>query len=274
MTDYHNGVITHLVPHIPECEINWALGSNTTNKASRGDGIPAELFQILKDDAVKILHSICQQIWKIQQRPQDWKKSGFIPIPKKGNTKECSNYCAIALISHTSKVMLKILQARLQQYVNHEVPDVQAGFRKVRGIRDQIANIHWIIEKARQFQKNIYFSFMNYAKAFDYMDHNKQWKILKEMGIPDHLTCLMRNLYASQEATVRTGHGTTNGFQIGKEVRQVYILSSCLFNLYAEYIVRKPDWMKYKLKSRLLGKISITSDTQMTPALWQKVKRN
>ena len=134
--------------------------------------------------------------------------------------------------------MLKILQARLQQYVNHEVPDVQAGFRKVRGIRDQIANIHWIIEKARQFQKNIYFSFMNYAKAFDYMDHNKQWKILKEMGIPDHLTCLMRNLYASQEATVRTGHGTTNGFQIGKGVHQDCTLSPCLFNLYAEDITR------------------------------------
>ena len=134
--------------------------------------------------------------------------------------------------------MLKILQARLQQYVNHEVPDVQAGFRKVRGIRDQIANIHWIIEKARQFQKNIYFSFMNYAKAFDYMDHNKQWKILKEMGIPDHLTCLMRNLYASQEATVRTGHGTTDWFQIGKGVCQGCVLSPCLFNLHAEYIMR------------------------------------
>ena len=134
--------------------------------------------------------------------------------------------------------MLKILQARLQQYVNHEVPDVQAGFRKGRGTRDQIANIHWIIEKAREFQKNIYFSFMNYAKAFDYMDHNKQWKILKEMGIPDHLTCLMRNLYASQEATVRTGHGTTNGFQIGKGVRQDCTLSPCLFNLYAEDITR------------------------------------
>ena len=134
--------------------------------------------------------------------------------------------------------MLKILQARLQQYVNHEVPDVQAGFRKVRGIRDQIANTHWIIEKARQFQKNIYFSFMNYAKAFDYMDHNKQWKILKEMGIPDHLTSLLRNLYAGQEATVRTGHGTTNGFQIGKGVHQDCTLSPCLFNLYAEDITR------------------------------------
>ena len=127
--------------------------SITTNKASGGDGIPVELFQILKDDAVKLLHSICQQIWKTQQWPQDWKRPVFISIPKKGNAKECSNYRTIALISHASKVMLKILQARLQQYVNHELPDVQAGFRKGRGTRDQTANICWIIEKAREFQK-------------------------------------------------------------------------------------------------------------------------
>ena len=129
----------------------WPLGSITTNKASGGDEVPVELFQILKDDAVKVLHSICQQIWKTQQWPQDWKWSLFIPIPKKGNPKECSNYHTIALISHASKIMLKILQARLQQYVNHELPDIQAGFKKGRGTRDQIANIHWIIEKAREF---------------------------------------------------------------------------------------------------------------------------
>ena len=134
------------------------------NKASEGDRIPVELFQILKDVAVKVLHSICQQIWKTQQWPQDWKTSVFIPIPKKGNAKECSNYCTIALISHTSKVMLKILQARLQQYMNPELPDVQAGFLKGRGTRHQIANIHWITEKAREFQKNIYFCFIDYAK--------------------------------------------------------------------------------------------------------------
>ena len=144
------------------------------------------------------------------------------------------NYRTIALISHTSKVMLKILQARLQQYVNHELPDLQAGFRKVRGTRDQIANIRSIMEKAREFQKNIYFCFIDYAKAFDCVDHNKPWKILKEMGIPDHLTCLLRNLYADQEATVGTGHGTTNWFQIGKGVCQGCILSPCLFNFYAE----------------------------------------
>ena len=208
--DNHDGVITHLEQDILECEVKWALESITTNKASGGDGIPVELFQILKDDAVKVLHSICQQIWKTQQWPQDWKRSAFIPIPKKGNAKEYSNYCTIALISHASKVMLKILQARLQQYVNHEVPDAQAGFRKGRGTRDQIANIRWIVEKAREFQKNIYFCLIDYAKAFDCVDNNKLWKILKEMGIPDHLTCLLRNLYAGQEATVRTGHGTTD----------------------------------------------------------------
>ena len=172
-------------------------------KASGGDGIPVELFQIIKNDADKVLHSICQQIWKTQQWPQDWKRSVFTPIPKKGNAKECSNYCTIALISHTIKVVLKNLQARLQQYVNHELPDVQADFRKGRGTRDQIVNICWIIDKVRQFQKNICFCFIDYAKAFDCVDHNKLWKILKEMGILVHLTCLLRNLYTDQEATVR-----------------------------------------------------------------------
>ena len=144
---------THLEPDIYECKVKWALGSITTNKVSGGDEIPAELFQILKDDAVKVLHSISQQIWKTQQWPWDWKRSVFIPIPKKGNLKECSNYHTIVLISHASKVMLKILQARLQQYVNCELPDVQADFRKQRGTKDQIANICCIIKKAREFQK-------------------------------------------------------------------------------------------------------------------------
>ena len=164
-------------------------------------------------------------------------KSVFIPIPKKGNAREFSNYCTIALISHTSKVMLKILQARLQQYMNRELPDIQAGFRKGRGTRDQIADICWIIEKAREFQKNIYFCFIDYAKAFDSVDHYKLWKILKEIGIPDELTCLLRNLYEGLEATVRTGHGTTDWFQIRKGVHQGCISSPCLFNLYAEYIM-------------------------------------
>ena len=151
--DNHDSVITHLEPDTLECEVKWAVECITMNKSSGGDGILVELFQILKDDAVKVLHSICQQVWKTQQWPQDWKRSVFTPIPNKGNAKECSNYCTIALISHTSKVMLKMLQARLQQYMNRELPDVQGGFRKGRGTRDQIANIHWITEEAREFQK-------------------------------------------------------------------------------------------------------------------------
>ena len=160
---------------------------------------------------------MCQQIWKTQQWPQDWKRSVFIPIPTKGNAKDYSNYHTIALISHNSKLKLQILQGRLQQYVNQELPDVQARFRKGRGRRDQIANIRWITEKAREFQKNIYFCFTDYAKAFDCVDHNKLWKILT-----DQLTCLLRNLYAGQEATVRTGHETTSS-KLGKEeIKAVY----------------------------------------------------
>ena len=189
----HDGVITHLEPDILECEVKWTWESITTDKAHGDDGIPVELFQILKIDAVKVLHSIRQQIWKTQQWPQDWKRSVFIPIPKKGNIKECSNYRTIALISHASKIMLKILQARLQQYMNHELPHVQAGFRKGRGTKNQVANIHWIIEKAREFQKSIYFCFIDYTKAFHCVDHNKLCKVLQEMRIPDHLTCILRN---------------------------------------------------------------------------------
>ena len=160
-----------------------------------GDGISVELFQILKDDAVKELHSVCQQIWKTQQWPQDWKRSVFIPIPNKGNAKKCSNYHTIALISHASKVMLKILQARLQQYVNCELPDVQAGFRKDGGTGDQIAKIRWIIKKARELQKTIYFCFIDYAKPLAVWI-TTNWRIIQEMGILDHLTCLLRKLYA------------------------------------------------------------------------------
>ena len=163
--------------------------------------------------------------------------------------------------------MLKILQASLQQYVNCELQDVQAGFRKGRGTRDQTANIHWIIEKARQFQKNIYFCFIDYTKAFDCVNHNKLWKILQEMGIPDHLTCLLRNLYAGQEATVGTGHGTTDWFQIGKGVCQGCVLSSCLFNLYAEYIIRNARLDKaqagIKIAWRNINNLRYADDTTL-----------
>ena len=169
--------------------------------------------------------------------------------------------------------MLKILQARLQQYVNWELADVQAGFRKGRGTRDQIANIHWIIEKATEFQKNINFCFIDHAKAFDKVDHNKLCNILQEIGIPGHLTCLLRNLYAGQEATVRTGHGTTDWFQIGKGVHQGCILSPCLFNLSAEYIMRNTGVEDTQARIKITGR-NINNLTQMTPPLWQKVKKN
>ena len=173
----------------------------------------------------------------------------------------------IALISHASKVMLKILQARFQQYMNRELPDVQARFRKGRGTRDQIANIHWIITKEREFQKNIYFFFIDYTKAFDCVDHNKLWKILEEMGIPDHLACLLRNLYAGQEATVRTGHRTIDCFQIGKGVHQGCILSPCLFNFYAEYIMQNA-WLDeaqagMKIAGRNINNLRYADDTNL-----------
>ena len=184
------------------------------NKARGGNGIPAEQFKILNGDSVEVWHLIYQQIWKTQQWPQDWKRSVFISMPKKGNARECSNYHTIALILHASKVILKSLQTRFQQYMNQELPAVQAGFTKGRGTRDHIANIPWIIEKAREFQKNI--GFIDYVKGFDCIDHNKLWKILKDIGIPDHLTCILRNLYTSQEETVRTGQGTMECFKTGE----------------------------------------------------------
>ena len=180
------------------------------------------------------------------------------------------------MLSHPSKVMLKILQSRLQQYVNHELPDVQAGFRKGRGTTDQIANICWIIKKPREFQKNIYFCLIDYAKAFDWVDHNKLWKILKEMGIPDHLTYLLRNLYADQKATVRTGHGTTDWFQIGKVVRQGCILSLCLFNLYAEYIMRNAGLEEaqagIKTARRNINKLRYADDTTLMAESEEELK--
>ena len=162
----------------------------------------------------------------------------------------------------------------LQQYVNREIPDVQAGFRKSRGTRAQIANICWIIKKAREFQKNIYFCFIDYAKAFDYVDRNKLCKILEEMGIPDYLTCLLRNLYARQEATVRTGQGTTDWFQIGKGVHQGCISSPCLFNIYAEYIMRNVGLDEAQAGIKIAGRNITNTDTQMIPPLWKKGKKN
>ena len=206
---------SHLFKNFPQFVVIYTV------KASGGDGIPVELFQILKDDAVKVLHSICEQIWKTQQWAQDWKRSVFIQIPKKGRAKECWNYLTIALVQHTSNVRVKILQARHQQYVNRELPDVQAGFK--RGTRDEIANSCRIIEKAREFQKK-------HLLLLHWLWQNLWLYVSQQtgkLGIPDHITCLLQNLYAGQEATVRIRHGTTDWFQIGKRVHQGCILSTC-----------------------------------------------
>ena len=199
-------------------EVKWALGNITTNKASGGDKIPVGLFKIPKDDAVKVLHSKCQQSWKTQQLPQDWKTSIFIPISKKGNAKNCCDNHLLSFTLHDSKVMLKILQVSFQQYVNLEFPEVKARFQRGRRTKDELANFFWIVEKAKEFQENICFCFINYTKAFDYVDHMKLWKILKKLGVPGHFISLLRYLYVGQEATVRTKHGIPDCFQNGKGI--------------------------------------------------------
>ena len=217
-------MITHLEPDILECKVKWALGSITTNKGSGGDGIPVELFQILKDDAVKVLHSIRWQMWKTQQWPQDWKRSIFIPIPKKGNAKECSNYCTIALISHASKVMLKILQARLQQYVNRELPDVHDGFRKGRGTRDQIAKIHWIIKNRESSKKHLLLLYwlcqsLWLCGSWQSVENSERDGNTRLPDLhPEKSVC-------RSKSNVRTGHETTDWFQIRKRVCQRYIVT-------------------------------------------------
>ena len=238
------------------------------NKASGGDGIPVELFQILKDDAVKVLHSICQQIWKSQQWLQDWKRSVFIPMPKKDNTKGCSNYRTIALISLASKVMLKILKARLHQYMNYELPDVQKlDLEKVEESDIKFPTSVRSLKKQQSSRKTSTSALLTMPKPLTDVDHNKLWKILQEMGIPDHLTCFLRNLYAGQEATVRTGHGTTDWFQIRKGVHQGCILSPCLFNLYAEYIVRNAGLDEsqagIKIAGRNINNLRYANDTTL-----------
>ena len=231
--DNHNGVVPHSEPDILECEVKWVLRSTAANKAIGGDGIPAEPFKILKDDAIKVLHSICLKIWKSQQWPEDRKRSVLIPVPKKGSTKECSSHWTGALISHLSNDMLKILQARLQHYVNPELPDVQARFRKGTETRDQIANICWNIEKASEFQKNI--CFIDLTKL---CGSQQSGKFFRRWAYQINITCLLRNWYAVQKATVRSRQGTINWFKISEGVRQGWILSPFWFNLYAEYVMQ------------------------------------
>ena len=238
-------------------------------KASEGDGIPVELFQILQDDDVKSAALNMPANLENSAVARGLEKVSFHP-----NAKECSNYRTTALISHASNVMLKILQARLQQYVNCELPDVQAGFRKDRGTEIKLPTSVRSLKKAREFQKNIYLCFIDYAKAFDCVDHNKLSKILQEMGISDHLTCLLRNLYAGQEATVRTEHGTTDWFQIGKGVHQGCILPPCLFNLYTEYIMRNAGLDEAQARIKIAGRNVKNLRYEDDTTLWQKVKKN
>ena len=227
-------------------------------------------FKFLKDDALKVLHSICQQIWKTQQWPQDWKKSIFIPIPKKGNAKECSNYHTIALTSHTSKVMLKILQARLQQYMNHELSDVQAGFRRGRGTRDQIANICWIIKKALEFQKKTSISALLLGQSLWLCGSQQTVENSSRDGNTRPPYLPLRNLHAGQQTTVRTEHETEDWFQTEKRVHQGCIRSPCLFNFYAEYIIWNARLDEAQAGIRIAGK----NINKTTPPLWQKAKRN
>ena len=235
--NYYDGVVSHWEPDILECEVKWTLRSTALNKASGSEAIPVEQFKSLKDDTNKVLYSLCHQIWKTQQWPQDWKSSVLIPVPKKDSTKECANHQTVALISHASKFMLKILHSRLQHYVNQELPDVQAGLRNRRGSRDQITSIHWIIEKQGHFRK-ISISFIISAKAFDCVDQDKRWTNLREMGIPDHLIYFLRNLYGGKEATVRTQYGTTDWFKIRERSTIQLSVVTMFVYLYAEHIIR------------------------------------
>ena len=221
----HDGVIIHLEQDILDWEDKWPLGSITMNKASGNYRIPVELFQTLKDDPVKVLHSICQQIWKTQQWPQDWKRSVFIPIPMKGNAKECSNYCTIALISHASKVMLKILQIRLQQYMSWELPDVQTGFWKGRGTRDQIVNIRWIIEKAREFQEGIYFCFTDYSKPLTVWITTNCGKFLKRWGYQTTLPASWEICMQVKKQQLEPHMEQWTGSKSGKSTSRLYIFT-------------------------------------------------
>ena len=271
--DNHDGVITHLVSDILECKVKWAWRSITTNKASGGHEILVELFQILKDDAVKVLHSICQQIWKTQQWPQDWKRPVFIPIPKKGNTKEGSSYCTVALISHTRKIMLKILQARLQQYMNCELPDVHAGFRECRWTRDQIANTPWITEKAREFQKNIlllYWLCQNLWLCGSQQTGNflNRWQYQTTWPASWGMCVQVKKQQSELDLEKQTGS------RWEKEcIMAIYCHPAYLTHMHSTSW-EMLGWMQHKLESRLLVEISVTVDTQMTPHLWQKFKKN
>ncbi|KAF7243638.1 hypothetical protein EYD10_10057 [Varanus komodoensis] len=249
--DNHDGVGADLEPDILECEVQWALGSLSNNKASGGDSIPAELFQILKDNAVKMLHSICQQIWKTQQWPQDWKTLVYIPIPQKGDAKNVQITAPLHSFHMLAKLCSKSYKLGSSCMWTENYQKYRQGFEEAEELE-----IKWptYIGSWRKPEKNIYFCFTDYAKAFDCVDHNKLWQVLKEMGVPDHLICPLRNLYVGQEATVRTGHGTTDWLKIEKGVWQGFLLSPCLFNLYAERIMRKVGLDESQVGIKIAGR--------------------
>ena len=266
--DNHDGVITHLESDILECKVRWALGSITMNESGGGDGIPVELFQNLKNNAVKVLHSICQQIWKTQQWPQDWKRSVFIPIPKKENDRECSNYHTVALISHTSKVMLKILQAELQQCMNCELPGFQAGFRKGRRTRDQLPTS---VESSKQESSRKTFTsvLLTMPKPLAVWITINCGNFWKRWEYQTTTTYLPPEKSVSRSGSkVRTRLGITDWFQIRKGVHQGCILSSCLFTLYAEYIMRnaglKEAQAGIRIARRNINNLSYADDTTLT----------
>jgi hypothetical protein len=238
-------------PTILSEEVVWAMKQLSNNKAPGTYNIPVEMLRHIPTAA---LTSLCQKIWKTSMWPREWKRSVFIPLTKKGDAKDCSNYRTIALIPHASKVLLKIIQQRLRPIIEAELPDTQAGFRRGRGTRDHIANLRWIMEKSREYQKDVYMCFIDYSKAFDCIDHDKLWKALNELGVPPHLIQLIRSLYTDQVATVRTQHGDTEWFRIGKGVRQGCILSPFLFNLYAEVIMRKLELDESKIGVKIGGR--------------------
>ena len=254
-----------LEPDILEAEARQAISQLANNKASGVDDTPIELFKALGDEGVKMMHTICNKIWKSGSWPTQWRQSVYIPIPKRGDARLCENNRTIALILQASKVLLKIIQKRLEPYIEKELPTEQAGFRKGRGTRDQIANLRWIMEKSREYQKDLYICFIDYSKAFDSVDHAKLWVIMDKMGIPSHITTLIKNLYTGQEAVVRTEAGDTEWFPIGKGVRQGCILSPCLFNLYTEHVMREAEFdvasEGVKLGGRNINNLRYADDT-------------
>ncbi|RWS06003.1 endonuclease-reverse transcriptase-like protein [Dinothrombium tinctorium] len=258
------GEAVELEPSILSEEVVSALKQLPNNKAPGIDGIPAEMLRSIPTAA---LTTLCQKIWETSAWPREWKRSVFIPLPKAGDAKDCSNYRTIALIPHASKVLLKIIQQRLSPIIERELPDVQAGFRRGRGTRNHIANLRWIMEKSREYQKDIYMCFIDYKKAFDCVEHGKLWAALQKLGVPDHLTHLIRSLYKDQEATVRTAYGDTDWLEIGKGVRQGCILSPFLFNLYAEIIMRKIDLedseIGVKIGGRNINNLRYADDTTL-----------